>query len=88
MENKETVNNSTITVDGIEFKESEMNPNQRYLTSQCKDLMGKKARIEFELDQIQASLNVFQQALIEATKEKASEVLNPEDKKSKENNND
>jgi len=88
MENKETVDNSTITVDGVEFKESEMTPNQRYLTSQCKDLTGKKARIEFELDQILASLNVFQQALIEATKEKASEVLNPEDKKSKENNND
>ena len=48
---------------------------QKYLTSQCKDLLNKKSRIEFELDQVQASLNVFQQALIDTTKETAEEIL-------------
>ena len=87
MENKETVKQEkSVNIDGTEIKESEMSPKQKYLTSQCRDLQNKKSRIEFELDQVQASLNVFQQALIEATKQKAEEVLNTEsDKKEKSN---
>ena len=76
MDNKETVKQeNTINIDGKKFKESEMNPKQKYLISQCKDLLNKKSRIEFELDQVQASLNVFQQALVETTKETADEIL-------------
>jgi len=37
--------------------------------------MNKKARMEFELDQIVASLDVFQRALIQTTKEVADKVL-------------
>ena len=66
---------NTINIDGVEIKESELTDQQKYLTSQCKDLLGKKSRIEFELDQVQASLNVFQQALIQTTKETAEEIL-------------
>jgi hypothetical protein len=76
MDNKETVKQeSTVTIDGNELKESELTDKQKYLTSQCRDLLGKKSRIEFELDQVQASLNVFQQALVETTKETAEEIL-------------
>ena len=76
MANKETVKQeeNTVTIDGNELKESELTDKQKYL-SQCRDLLGKKSRIEFELDQVQASLNVFQQALIETTKETAEEIL-------------
>ena len=79
MENKETVKEPIITIDNEEYKESELDSRQKYLTNQCRDLVNKKARIEFELDQVQASLNVFQQALVESVKEKAVEVLNPEE---------
>jgi len=40
--------------------------------------MGKKGRLEFELDQVQASLNVFQQAFIQETKTEADEILESE----------
>jgi|TARA_S200002703_G_scaffold38233_1_gene33530 hypothetical protein len=66
---------NTVSIDGVEIKESELTDKQKYLTSQCRDLLGKKSRIEFELDQVQASLNVFQQALVETTKETAEEIL-------------
>ena len=76
MANKETVKEeNTVTIDGNELKESELTDQQKYLTSQCRDLLNKKSRIEFELDQVQASLNVFQQALVETTKETAEEIL-------------
>tara|TARA_R110001632_G_scaffold1401_1_gene6095 strand:- start:1762 stop:2010 length:249 start_codon:yes stop_codon:yes gene_type:complete len=79
MDNKETVKQeNTVTIDGNELKESELTDKQKYLTSQCRDLLGKKSRIEFELDQVQASLNVFQQALVETTKEVAEEILTEE----------
>jgi len=77
MANKETVKQeeNTITIDGNELKESELTDQQKYLTSQCRDLLNKKSRIEFELDQVQASLNVFQKALVDSTKEVAKEIL-------------
>jgi hypothetical protein len=82
MANKETVKQeNTVTIDGNELKESELTDKQKYLTSQCRDLLGKKSRIEFELDQVQASLNVFQQALVETTKEVAEEILTEEGEK-------
>ena len=72
---------NTVTIDGVEIKESELTDQQKYLTSQCKDLLGKKSRIEFELDQVQASLNVFQKALVDSTKEVAEEILTEEGEK-------
>ena len=69
------IKENTITIDGVEIKESELTDQQKYLTSQCRDLLDKKSRIEFELDQVQASLNVFQQALVQTTKETAEEIL-------------
>ena len=83
MANKETVKQeeNTVTIDGNELKESELTDKQKYLTSQCRDLLGKKSRIEFELDQVQASLNVFQKALVDSTKEVAEEILTEEGEK-------
>jgi len=68
----------SVTIDGQEVKESEMTPKQKYLSDQCRDLLGKKSRLEFELDQVQASLNVFQQAFLQETKTEADEILNSE----------
>ena len=69
---------NSIVVDGTEIKESDMTQKQIYLTNQCKDLLNKKGRLEFELDQVQASLNVFQQAFIQETKKEADEILDSE----------
>ncbi len=67
---------SVVTIDGVDYKESELNKKQVYFMSQCKDLLNKKGKLEFDLDQIQASLNVFHQALVKETKEQADEILN------------
>jgi len=72
MENKEE---NGVFIDGTELKESDMTDRQKYMSRQVQDLMNKKARIEFELDQIVASLDVFQRALIQTTKEVADKVL-------------
>ena len=65
-----------------EIKVSELTNEQQYFHSQILDLTNKQKRIQFELDQINASLSVFQNAFIESAKQKADEVLNnPEEDK-------
>ena len=49
---------------------------QQYLHRQILDLNNKKQQTEFQLDQINASLSVFNNAFINSTKEQADEVLN------------
>ena len=72
----------TIMIDDKEVKVSELTSEQQYFHSQILDLTNKQKRIQFELDQINASLSVFQNAFIESAKQKADEVLNnPEEGK-------
>ena len=71
-----------VMIDDKEVKESELTNEQQYFHSQILDLTNKQKRIQFELDQVNASLNVFQNAFIESAKQKADEVLNnPEEGK-------
>jgi hypothetical protein len=80
MDNKETVKqeeNKAIIGDK-EILESEMTPEQQYLAKQITDLRNKKAKITFDLDQIEAALNVFQNTFIKSTQEVADEVLKDE----------
>ena len=63
-----------------EILETEMTEEQKYLANQITDLRNKKAKIQFDLDQIQAALTVFENTFIASTKEKADEVLEKEDK--------
>ena len=65
-----------ITLNDKEMKVSDLTPQQQYLHSQILDLTNKQKRIQFELDQVNASLSVFQNTFIESAKEKADEVLN------------
>ena len=51
------------------LKESDMTDDQKYLTSQITDLRNKKSRIQFELDQEQAILTVFENTLVKSTEE-------------------
>lgn len=64
-----------IFINDVELKESDMTDKQKYFTQQVQDLTNKQTRLQFELDQINASLSVFKQALIDSTKEVSEEVL-------------
>jgi len=62
------------------MKVSDLTPQQQYLHSQILDLSNKKRQTEFQLDQINASLSVFNNAFVDSTKEQADEVLESETK--------
>ena len=65
-----------IMLDDKEMKVSDLTPQQQYFHSQILDLNNKKQQTEFQLDQINASLSVFNDAFIKSTKQQADEVLN------------
>ena len=80
---------NVVFIDDQEIKVSELSEQQQYLHSQLLDLRSKEARLKFQLDQVAASMSVFQNAFIEASKEVAEEVLDKEKpkKEKKEVNN-
>ena len=47
-----------------EILETEMSEEQKYLANQITDLRNKKSKIQFDLDQIQAALTVFENTFI------------------------
>ena len=65
-----------VVLDDKEMKVSDLTSQQQYLHRQILDLNNKKQQTEFQLDQINASLSVFNNAFINSTKEQADEVLN------------
>ncbi len=71
-ENKEPV----VILDDKEMKVADLSTEQQYYHSQILDLTNKQKRIQFELDQVNASLSVFKNAFIDSAKQKADEVLN------------
>ncbi len=75
-----------VMIDDKEVKVSELTNEQQYFHSQILDLTNKQKRIQFELDQVNASLNVFQNAFIESAKQKADEVLNNPEEDKNDNN--
>ena len=56
-------------------KEVELTEKQQYIQLQLNDLANKEKNLMFQLDQIKASQQVFNQAFVEASKEVADEVL-------------
>ena len=69
---------AVIFIDDEEVKVSELSDEQRYLHSQLLDLRNKEASLKFQLDQVSASMSVFQSAFIEASKKVAEEALEEE----------
>ena len=59
-----------------EILETEMTEQQKYLAKQITDLRNKKAKLGFDMDQIEDALNVFQKTFIASTKEEANKNLN------------
>ena len=66
---------AVVFIDDEEIKVSELSNQQKYLHSQLLDLRNKEASLKFQLDQVAASMSVFQNAFVEASKEVAEEVL-------------
>ena len=69
------VKENVVFLDDKEIKVADLTDEQKYYHSQVVDLRNQKARISFQLDQINASLKVFEDAFIKSTKAKAEEVL-------------
>jgi hypothetical protein len=69
-----------MTKDKVEPKEVELSEKQKYIQLQLTDLANKEKTLMFQLDQVKASQQVFNQAFIEASKEVAEEVLKEEEK--------
>ena len=60
---------NVITIDGKEYKQEDLNDQQNYAIAQIKDLQRKSGDLKFQLDQVQASLDVFTNALINSVKQ-------------------
>lgn len=61
-----------------QVKDEDLTDEQKYFKNQVVDLRNKQARLQFELDQINASLSVFENSLIHSMKKAADEILNDE----------
>jgi len=62
-----------VTLDGQELEVKDFSDQQKYLYNQIVDLKNKQGRLNFELDQINASLSVFENAFKESFKEEPEE---------------
>jgi archaellum component FlaC len=63
-----------VTVNGKELEVKNFSDQQKYLYNQMVDLRNKQGRLNFELDQINASLSVFENAFKESFKEETEEA--------------
>ena len=70
---------NVVFLNDKEIKVADLSDEQKYYHSQVVDLRNQKARISFQLDQVNASLKVFEDAFVKSTQEKAEEVLDPEE---------
>jgi len=61
-----------------EILESEMTDKQKYLANQITNLRQKREQMLFDLDQVDAALNVFQNNFIASTKEESEQILKEE----------
>jgi len=66
-------------VENIEPVEVELSEKQKYIQSQLDNLGSKETNLMFQLDQIKAAQQVFNNAFVEASKEVAEEVLDEEE---------
>ena len=63
-----------MSKDKVEPKEVKLSEKQQYIQLQLTDLANKEKNLMFQLDQVKASQQVFNQAFIDASKEISDEV--------------
>ena len=74
---------SVVMINNQEVKVSDLSDDQQYYYQQCVDLKNKQMKLKFDLDQINASYSVFENALTksyEDTNKKNKEEQNTETK--------
>jgi hypothetical protein len=64
---------NVIFIGDQEVHTKDLTEEQKYFWQQVLDLKNKQARIQFELDQVNASLSVFDNALTESYKKSSQE---------------
>ena len=62
----------------MESKEKKLTNEQKYFQSQIEDLKQKEQALNFQLDQVRASLLVFNNSFTQSTKDVAEEILKEE----------
>ena len=67
-----------VKLDGQELEVKDFSNQQKYLYNQMIDLRNKQGRLNFEIDQINASLSVFENAFKESFKEEPEEAQTEE----------
>ena len=80
MSNKDKQEENKAVIGDKEILETEMTEQQKYLANQITDLRNKKAKLSFDMDQIEAALTVFQNTFIASTKEEADKNIPKEEK--------
>lgn len=62
------------------MNEEKLTKEQEYCKAQITDLLQKQANLNFQLDQVKASLSVFNNLMAEETKKVSEEVIKKEEK--------
>ncbi len=63
-----------VTLDGKELEVKDFNEQQLYLYRQIVDLKNKQGRLNFEMDQVNASYNTFEQAFKQSFEDPTEET--------------
>jgi hypothetical protein len=56
---------NVVNINGVDYKEEDLQDNSKYFIAQIKDLQKQKAQSKFKLDQVDAALSVMTNQLIE-----------------------
>ena len=64
---------NTITINGTDFTEDQLNDTQKVMVTHAADLGRKIKSTQFNLDQLQVGRQAFMQALIASLEPKAAE---------------
>tara|TARA_R100000231_G_scaffold42162_1_gene36772 strand:+ start:200 stop:445 length:246 start_codon:yes stop_codon:yes gene_type:complete len=71
----------TISFNNNEYKLADLSVEQRYFYSQVNDLRNQQYKVQFQLDQVNASLVSFEQKLVGSLQAMAEQVETKKDKK-------
>ena len=70
----------SVVIDGVDTKLTDLNEEQRYFVHQVQDLSNKQFRVQSELDQINAALSVYKNALLTSTEQNKAEDISAGEK--------
>tara|TARA_Y100000114_G_scaffold26069_1_gene21835 strand:+ start:951 stop:1196 length:246 start_codon:yes stop_codon:yes gene_type:complete len=71
----------TISFNNNEYKLADLSVEQRYFYSQVNDLRNQQYKVQFQLDQVNASLVSFEQKLVGSLQAMAEQAETKKDKK-------